>query len=67
MAKSPREVLNRLKYPIDLDGLTIDQALSDLAEIVRGEKKDTFGDDYKQAIGYNQALTDIAKLFEKGE
>ena len=60
----------------------IDKALSDLAEILRGEMKEItppWGDDvtlekaqqiYDKQLAeriYNQAITDIAKLFEKGE
>jgi len=72
--KTIREVLERLKYPIDLDGLSIDQALASIREMVEGEKKyliDNLSEDLDEMVeiknkidGYNQAIEDILKLLE---
>ena len=85
--KSPREVLEELVYELGYNPNStirhmaqIDQALHDLAEIVRGKKKnlvnisggiDCNGCPDPEACqrcihwqDYNQALTDITALFE---
>lgn len=80
--KSPREVLKKLyesafensvksSYMMEQNPYGIDTALSDLSEIVMGKKKvyQNHHEDYDNGldVGYNQAITDIASLFGKGE
>lgn len=76
--RTPREVIKKL-YESAVENwekskqnpYNIDSALSDLSEIVRGLKKayQNHHEDYDNGldVGYNQAITDIAKLLRDKE
>lgn len=54
-------------YQPDEVSSVIDKALSDLSEIVMGMKNSKYALQHYESVGYNNAVTDIAKLFTDKE
>ena len=66
--KTVIDVLNKLKYPIDLDGVTIPQALSDIRTLVLAEVKkikEQGNDCLTSHDIFNEITQALTKLFEE--